>query len=79
MAVVGRALLILGLAVCAYGIGASIYGAVRGEERFIVSGRRAVYALAAPSVPAAIRAASEVLSTSSTPSRWRRSTLTAPR
>ena len=29
-----------------YGIGASIYGAVRGGQRWVDSGRRAVYALA---------------------------------
>jgi cytochrome c-type biogenesis protein CcmF len=47
MAIVGRALLILGLAVAAYGICASIYGARSGQRRFVDSGRRAVYALAA--------------------------------
>ncbi len=47
MALVGRALLILGLLVCAYGIVASIYGAVAGRPEYVISGRRAVYALAA--------------------------------
>src|SRR5262249_54531858 len=46
MALVGRALLILGLMVCVYGIGASTYGAVTGRREWVISGRRAVYALA---------------------------------
>ncbi len=46
MASFGRGALILALVVCAYGIGASIYGVRRDEDRFIESGRRAVYALA---------------------------------
>jgi cytochrome c-type biogenesis protein CcmF len=46
MALIGRALLILGLMVCAYGIGASIYGARSGRPEWVVSGRRSVYALA---------------------------------
>src|SRR5215472_17087516 len=46
MAVLGRACLLLALAVCAYGIGASLYGVRRGREEFIESGRRSVYALA---------------------------------
>ncbi len=46
MAVVGRALLILGLASCLYGIGASLYGARSGERAWVDSGRRAMYALA---------------------------------
>ena len=33
MALVGRALLILGLLVALYGIGASLYGAVAGQAR----------------------------------------------
>ncbi len=45
MAVVGRALLILGLLVSLYGIGASLYGARTGRPEFVESGRRAVYAL----------------------------------
>ncbi|MDX6719296.1 MAG: cytochrome c-type biosis protein CcmF [Solirubrobacteraceae bacterium] len=47
MATVGRALLILALAVAAYGIFASLYGARRGRPEWVVSGRRAVYAVAA--------------------------------
>ena len=46
MAVVGRALLILGLASCLYGIGASLYGARSGERAWVDSGRRAMYVLA---------------------------------
>src|SRR6201989_3634016 len=46
MAIVGRALLILGLAVTVYGIGASLYGARTGRREWVDSGRRAVYALA---------------------------------
>ncbi len=46
MALVGRALLILGFAVALYGIGASIYGASSGRRAWVDSGRRAVYALA---------------------------------
>jgi cytochrome c-type biogenesis protein CcmF len=47
MALIGRALLLLGLLVCLYGIAASVYGARSGRQDFVVSGRRAVYALAA--------------------------------
>jgi cytochrome c-type biogenesis protein CcmF len=46
MALVGRALLILGLLVALYGIGASLYGAISGRAEWSDSGRRAVYALA---------------------------------
>ncbi len=46
MALIGRSLLILGLLVCVYGIGASVYGARAGRPDFAHSGRRAVYALA---------------------------------
>src|ERR1700676_5750593 len=46
MAALGRTCLLLALAVCAYGIGASIYGARSGRTEFSVSGRRSVYALA---------------------------------
>ncbi len=49
MALVGRALLILGLVVCVYGIAASLYGARTGNRPWVDSGRRAVYALAAVS------------------------------
>jgi cytochrome c-type biogenesis protein CcmF len=46
MAGLGRACLLLALAVCAYGIGASLYGVRSGRVEFSASGRRAVYALA---------------------------------
>jgi cytochrome c-type biogenesis protein CcmF len=47
VATFGRACLILGLAVALYGIVASIHGARSGRQDWVVSGRRAVYALAA--------------------------------
>ncbi len=46
MALVGRALLILGLLVAIYGIAASLYGARARRPEWIDSGRRSVYALA---------------------------------
>ena len=46
MALIGRALLILGLLVSIYGVGASLYGARTGRGEWVASGRRAVYALA---------------------------------
>src|SRR6204780_5413880 len=46
MAGLGRACLLLALAVCAYGIGASLYGVRTGRVEFSDSGRRAVYARA---------------------------------
>src|SRR3954452_17762065 len=46
MATVGAACLILCLGVCAYGIGASVYGARTGSRAWVASGRRSVYALA---------------------------------
>src|SRR5271167_2858520 len=46
MADLGRACLLLALAVCVYGIGASLYGVRSGRPEFSESGRRAVYALA---------------------------------
>ena len=46
MAALGRACLLLALAVCAYGIGASLYGVRRRRADFLESGRRAMYALA---------------------------------
>jgi cytochrome c-type biogenesis protein CcmF len=46
MASVGQACLILALATCAYGIGASLYGARTGRRDWVDSGRRAVYGLA---------------------------------
>ena len=41
MAIVGRACLILALAVALYGIGASLYGARAGRRDWVDSGRRA--------------------------------------
>jgi len=46
MALVGRALLILGLLVALYGIGASLYGGIKRRREWVDSGRRSVYALA---------------------------------
>jgi cytochrome c-type biogenesis protein CcmF len=46
MAILGRVCLLLALAVCAYGIGASLYGVRSGRAEFSASGRRSVYALA---------------------------------
>src|SRR5580700_7318158 len=46
MSGLGFACLLLALAVCAYGIGASLYGVRTGRTEFSDSGRRAVYALA---------------------------------
>ena len=46
MAPVGQACLILALATCAYGIGASLYGARTGRRDWVDSGRRSVYGLA---------------------------------
>src|SRR6266852_7440624 len=46
MAALGSTCLLLALAVCVYGIGASVYGARSGRVEFSESGRRAVYALA---------------------------------
>ena len=46
MAALGHTCLLLALAVCAYGIGASLYGARRGRPQLCESGRRSVYALA---------------------------------
>jgi cytochrome c-type biogenesis protein CcmF len=46
MADLGRLCLWLALAVCAYGIGASLYGVRTGRVEFSDSGRRSVYALA---------------------------------
>ncbi len=45
MALIGRALLILGLLVSIYGVGASLYGARSGRREWVASGRRAMYAL----------------------------------
>src|ERR1700678_2799139 len=46
MALLGRVCLLLALVVCAYGIGASIYGVRTRRWEWGVSGRRSVYALA---------------------------------
>src|SRR6476469_4430058 len=46
MAGLGYACLLLALAICVYGIAASLYGARSGRVEFSESGRRAVYALA---------------------------------
>jgi cytochrome c-type biogenesis protein CcmF len=46
MADLGRACLMLALAVCVYGIGASLYGVRRNRPEWSESGRRSVYALA---------------------------------
>ena len=46
MAALGFTCLLLALAVCVYGIGASLYGVRRGRVEFSDAGRRAVYALA---------------------------------
>jgi cytochrome c-type biogenesis protein CcmF len=46
MAELGRACLVLALTVCAYGIGASLYGVRAGRREWSESGRRSVYALA---------------------------------
>ena len=46
MAGLGFACLLLALVVCAYGIGASLYGVRSGRVEFSESGRRSVYALA---------------------------------
>jgi cytochrome c-type biogenesis protein CcmF len=46
MAALGHACLVLALAVCLYGIGASLYGVRAGRPQWCLSGRRAVYLLA---------------------------------
>src|ERR1700730_9377988 len=46
MAGLGRVCLLLALAVCVYGIGASLYGVRSARPEFSASGRRCVYALA---------------------------------
>ncbi len=50
MAQLGRAILLLGLGVCLYGIAASIFGARHRRPDWVDSGRRAMYSLAALSV-----------------------------
>src|ERR671915_523238 len=46
MASAGFLCLAAALAICLYGIGASLYGARSGRREYVASGRRAVYALA---------------------------------
>jgi cytochrome c-type biogenesis protein CcmF len=46
MAGLGRGCLVLALAICAYGIGAALYGARERSEGWVDSARRAVYSLA---------------------------------
>jgi len=46
MAVLGRALILLALAVALYGVGAALYGALKGRRDLVDSARRAVYAVA---------------------------------
>src|SRR5919108_649075 len=46
MAVAGAICLAVALAICVYGIGASLYGARTGRRDYVASGRRSVYALA---------------------------------
>jgi cytochrome c-type biogenesis protein CcmF len=46
MALIGRLCLLLALAICVYGIGASLHGARSGLEEWSRSGRRSVYTLA---------------------------------
>jgi cytochrome c-type biogenesis protein CcmF len=45
MSIVGRSLLILGLVVSVYGLGASLYGSRAGRRQWVDSGRRAMYTL----------------------------------
>ncbi len=52
MAQLGRAILLLGLGVCLYGIVASVRGAKERRAEWVDSGRRAMYALAALAVVA---------------------------
>jgi cytochrome c-type biogenesis protein CcmF len=47
MASLGHAILIIGFILCFYGAGASVYGVRTGRADWVVSGRRAVYTLAA--------------------------------
>src|SRR5215216_6413365 len=46
MALAGFTCLAAALAICFYGIGASLYGARSGRREYVASGRRSVYALA---------------------------------
>ena len=45
MATVGRACLLIALALCVYGAGASVYGARTKSEAWILSGRRSLFAV----------------------------------
>ncbi len=45
MGVLGQACLLTALGLSVYGAGASLYGAAPGRERWVVSGRRSLYAL----------------------------------
>src|SRR5215212_4858222 len=47
MAFVGAACLLIGLLTAVYATGAALYGAISGRRQFVVSARRAMYALAA--------------------------------
>ncbi len=47
MASLGHAILIIGFVLCFYGAAASVYGVRTGREDWVISGRRAVYTLAA--------------------------------
>jgi cytochrome c-type biogenesis protein CcmF len=46
MSGLGSACLVVGLATALYAVGSSVYGALSGKRRFVVSGRRAIYCLA---------------------------------
>ena len=46
MALAGAICLAAALAICIYGIAASLYGARSGRREYVASGRRSVYALA---------------------------------
>ncbi|MEJ7817840.1 MAG: cytochrome c-type biogenesis CcmF C-terminal domain-containing protein [Thermoleophilaceae bacterium] len=54
MAGVGAACLVVGLLTALYSVGASVYGAVSGRRAFVVSGRRAMYCLAALTLAATV-------------------------
>src|ERR671923_2196914 len=54
MAVAGSSCLVAALAICVYGIGASLYGARSGRREYVESGRRSVYALAGMAVVAMV-------------------------
>ena len=54
MAGAGSACLLVGVLTAAYAAGASLYGARSGRREFVVSGRRAIYCLAALAVAATV-------------------------